>query len=640
MRFASNGYPASRVRVHEYDSYFTINTEEEVFDGLDVLVDELLTETGETQIDLLGHSLGTTLMLAYLTSSTERAAKVAHYVNIDGRSATEPPGGVDTLAIWGMGDPNRAIVGAENLYFPEQAHVQVATSAESFAAQYEFFTGAPPATTDILPEPQVQLSGRAVNFPYNTGVDGTLEIYRVDAATGGRIDPTPDATFVLSAAEAGVFGPFDAVGGQHHELLLLRDGARPQHFYPQPVVRSDHLLRLLTSDPTSPISTQADPSPNTSNLVISRYREFWGDQGADNDVFEIDGLNIISPTNSPMSKRVNGIFVFDDDLDGVNDLVDTHSFYFLLPFITAMDVFIPGANPPNDVIEIRSTSRDGQSVAINMPNWASSDHVISVILQPFTQASAALDKQDQKCVNSINKGAAKIAKAHAGDNSACIKDGSKGKLTGTIEECITSDPKGKVQKAIGKIKVGDCPSPPPWPPIDIDPNSIGDKMIAKELDLIHAIFGSDLDMVVVDMATQKDDAKCQQAIAKAVQKCQDTKLKEFNACKKNKLKGKGTPKAASPGELQAECLGTGVNGIPDGKGKINKACVTKINGAISKKCGTSDTDTLFPGCAGEPLQPCLDQKVECEVCKALNALDGLIRDCDEFDDGVVNDSCP
>jgi cysteine-rich repeat protein len=251
-----------------------------------------------------------------------------------------------------------------------------------------------------------------------------------------------------------------------------------------------------------------------------------------------------------------------------------------------------------------------------------------------------LDKAQQKCVNSINKGAAKVAKAQGGNNSACIKSGGKGKLTGTIEQCIVPGPKGKVQKAIAKIKVGDCPLPPPWPAIDTNATSIGDKMITKELDLIHAIFGTDLDESIVLAVNDKNGAGCQSALAKAVQKCQDTKLEVFNACKKNRLKGKNTSQAAGAGELEDKCLGTGSNGIPDGKGKIANRCVTKINGAISKKCGTSDTDALFPGCAGEPLQPCLDQKVECAVCKALNALDGLARDCDEFDDGALNESCP
>ena len=178
MRYASNGYPPSHVRVHEYDSLFSINTQAEVIARLDVLIDELLAETGADKVDLLGHSLGTAVSQGYL-SSPERAAKIAHYVNIDGAQAAAPPGGVPTLAIWGAGSPTRQIVGAENVYFPNQTHVQVATSAESFAAQYEFFNDAPPATTDILPEVRVQLGGRAVIFPQNVGVDNaTLQILR------------------------------------------------------------------------------------------------------------------------------------------------------------------------------------------------------------------------------------------------------------------------------------------------------------------------------------------------------------------------------------------------------------------------------------------------------------------------------
>ena len=86
MRFVSNGYPPNYIRVHEYDSLFSINTQAQVLAGLDTLIAELLAETGADKVDLLGHSLGTFLMQMYL-SSPERAAKVAHYVNIDGATA-------------------------------------------------------------------------------------------------------------------------------------------------------------------------------------------------------------------------------------------------------------------------------------------------------------------------------------------------------------------------------------------------------------------------------------------------------------------------------------------------------------------------------------------------------------------------
>ena len=111
-RFASNGYPSSWIEAHEYDSTFATNTREQVYAGLDERITRLLAATGADRIDLLGHSLGTALMQAYLNSSPQRAARVAHYVNLDGASATAPPGNVPTLAIWGEGDPARTITGA------------------------------------------------------------------------------------------------------------------------------------------------------------------------------------------------------------------------------------------------------------------------------------------------------------------------------------------------------------------------------------------------------------------------------------------------------------------------------------------------------------------------------------------------
>ena len=46
-------------------------------------------------------------------------------------------------------------------------------------------------------------------------------------------------------------------------------------------------------------------------------------------------------------------------------------------------------------------------------------------------ASAQLLKEEEKCVNTANKNAQKIASAQGKDISSCIKDGAKGKLTGT-----------------------------------------------------------------------------------------------------------------------------------------------------------------------------------------------------------------
>src|SRR5262245_546582 len=439
MRFVSNGYPPNYIRVHEYDSLFSINTQAEVLARLDTLIDELLAETGADKVDLLGHSLGTFLMQTYL-STPERAARVAHYVNIDGATATAPPGGVPTLAIWGMGNPARQIVGATNVYFPTQTHVQSATSAESFAAQYEFFTGSPPATTDILPEPRVQLAGRAVIFPQNLGVDdATLQIFEVDGATGARLSTDPNATFPLSSP-VGAFGPFEAIGGRHYEFVILREGKRPHHFYTQPVVRSDYIVRLLTVDSAIPpgdlLESNADTSDGTSGFVLTRYREFWGDQGPNNDVLTVNGLNIISPSNSPSNKRVNAMYGFDDSLDGVNNIVTPNPFYFALPFITAMDVFIPAADPPNGFIHLENTSRGGLTAGINVPNWASSKNVTSIVLHPHIQPSALtppLDKDQLKCEAGTSQSLAKFVKAKGKCIQKCLD--TQRKANGPYTDC-------------------------------------------------------------------------------------------------------------------------------------------------------------------------------------------------------------
>jgi len=167
MRFTSAGYPQQLLFAFEYDTSVSTNGEQIDLD-LDAFIDGVRSRTGAETINVAAHSRGTTVMHRYL-SEPQQAAKVARYVNIDGRTAATPPGGVPTLALWGEWNPVSAIGGAVNLHYSNKAHTELATSAEGFAAMYEFFTGAAPETTDVVPEPPglVQISGRATIFPVN-----------------------------------------------------------------------------------------------------------------------------------------------------------------------------------------------------------------------------------------------------------------------------------------------------------------------------------------------------------------------------------------------------------------------------------------------------------------------------------------
>jgi hypothetical protein len=382
-RLASNGYPADRIEAHEYDSVAVVGNPAaaaEVFAGLDQRIARLLDQTGAGKVDLLAHSLGTALMQQYLNSSPQRAATVAHYVNLDGATAGAPPGGVPTLAIWGEGDPQRAIAGATNITFGDQSHTQVVTSRETFAHVYEFFTGRAPRTTDIVPQTgKIALSGRVVLFPSNAGASGTrLEVYRVDPRTGARTSRRPLAFYDID--ETGAFGPFNASGRAYYEFAVVHDADSTHHLYFEPFVRSDRLVRLLTSRPGEGLGGLADASDRHTNLTISRQKEWWGDQGAAGDSLRIEGTEVLNAATSPRAKRVIGIFAFDDGADGVTNLAAPVPEFFAQPFITGVDLFVPAHQPPDDRVTLVSRPRGGRGHIdqLNVPNWPSSRHRISV----------------------------------------------------------------------------------------------------------------------------------------------------------------------------------------------------------------------------------------------------------------------
>jgi len=389
-RFASNGYPAEYLEAHDYDSLFTVETVEQVSARLDERIARLLERTGADRVDLLAHSLGTRLMQDYLGSSPARAARVAHYVNLDGATASAPPGNVPTLAVWGEGSPERAIAGATNVYFADQSHTQVVTSPATFVELFRFFTGRSPRTTAILPQPpgRVRLSGRAVLFPSNLGVSGArLEIYEVHRRSGAPMHRRPAAAFALEGD--GSFGPFRARGGAHYEFAIVWPNGSTHHLYYQPFWRTDGLIRLLTSRPGEGLAAQTETSDRHSNLVITRYKEWWGDQGPDGDALAIDGLQVLNADNSPRAKRVIGIFAYDAHLDAVSDLRAPIPFFCSLPFLTGIDVFVPADQPPGRPVSIAARPRGGggRVQVINVPNWRSLDHQISVQFDDYVQVA-------------------------------------------------------------------------------------------------------------------------------------------------------------------------------------------------------------------------------------------------------------
>jgi pimeloyl-ACP methyl ester carboxylesterase len=400
-RFASNGYPPDRIQTFEYDSSspVAIATAPGLLDNL---VDQLRAQYGVDRVNLVGHSLGTFVANNYLADPA-RAAKIAHYVGVDGASNPTCGAADPGLQCMGIFRGTAGDVGGNNVYLNfTQSHVEAETSPQSFAAQYKFFTGHDPKTTLILPEPpgQVEIAGRAVDFPQNAGLDGaTLRIWEVNAATGDRKSSQPLAT--IEIGPSGDWGPVHVNGQKHYEFELQRpDTPVVQNLYYQPFIRDDYWVRLLSSAPDSGISQNTVAGPNHAAAVLIRYREWWTTHPSGNeDVLRIGTTSPSRGDQPPVNVLQNvisdglavglspvGIHVHDNPADGVSSL-NLIPFFVTQPFQTGVDVYMPATDPPDGTITFANAPRGDASrmQVVNTPNWASDEHRITVQYNDYVQ---------------------------------------------------------------------------------------------------------------------------------------------------------------------------------------------------------------------------------------------------------------
>lgn len=259
-----------------------------------------------------------------------------------------------------------------------------------------------------------------------------------------------------------------------------------------------------------------------------------------------------------------------------------------------------------------------------------------VAVSAFGQAQS---KDQQKCINKLNKDGSAVAKAQSKENLSCLRNAGKNKLVGTAEDCLTLDPKQKVLKKKSKTTTDDgkfCSASPSF--AYTGATTTNDAAVQGELDLIADIFGSPLDSAVIDCDVDKAGCLCQQKVLKDVEKLAATKLKEFVKCKKQVLK-LGVTTGTAVAACVNDALTTG-SIAADSKLKILKKR-DKLNDTIGKKC--DPVGSAFPGdctgLSGAMLANCLDVLVECRVCQTINEMDNFFVNCDLFDDGLANSSC-
>jgi cysteine-rich repeat protein len=252
-----------------------------------------------------------------------------------------------------------------------------------------------------------------------------------------------------------------------------------------------------------------------------------------------------------------------------------------------------------------------------------------------------LDKDQQKCVNEVNKQAAKIAKTQNKESTKCLKDKSKGKVA-DFDACLIGDLKGKVQKAKDKAAAGQgkkCNQAdlPTFGFID-DIAGVQASAMNGPIALDAVLFGSPGDGAIAPKS-DKVGSQCQGIVLKSATKVYDTIWSELNKSKKQAIKGtKNVTAATNDDELTAALRGTFTTSK-----KLAKA-VQKLNDKPVKKCEGGNPATLFPGdCTNAQIGDvltCVTQQTTCLACTSYNEVDGVSIDCDQVDDGLMNASCP
>ena len=269
-------------------------------------------------------------------------------------------------------------------------------------------------------------------------------------------------------------------------------------------------------------------------------------------------------------------------------------------------------------------------------------------------ASAELVKEQQICINKMNKDGVKVQAAQLKVNDGCVKDEVKKGPVGFADGCIDADPKGKVAKKRAKTVSDDGKKCGNTPAVFYSgPAVTNDAAEDTSKALLRDIFGPTLG-ALQNCDTNPEECLCQRKVINRVSKLTRAISKIWLKCKKAAMKNGKEPFTSGGAEVPAQleqCITThplngGLSVESDTKGKILKAR-DQLDATADQFCGLGTDDEFDPGeCSGFSTPPggadgnglanCLRDLAKCRVCEMVNATDDLAIDCDAW----VGITCP
>ncbi|HEX4337033.1 MAG TPA: alpha/beta fold hydrolase [Polyangiaceae bacterium] len=389
----SNGYCADHIVAVEYNSLgdqpganCDATPKPQGCGKIDAVVQDIMSKTGATSVDLAGHSQGTAHCGTYLNDPAN-AGKIAHYINFSG---SPDAGDVPTLSLSSQHDlgntPHHATgKNVTTFTLQDEDHFAVAASTRSFIQVYKFLSGKD-AQYDTVQcgDPMVTIEGLSETFADNTPVVGKLEIRAVGSEP--RAAGAPEQT--VTPSDGGHFGPFLLRRNVPYEFKGYdNNGKLLGYQYFTPFKRSNRLVRLLTpayADDGSGVGA-AIASASTDNIVNSPAHSAivgrWAGGGFRQDLggsLTLDGTEVLTSdtaganalANSATAGGVVGLFMYDANKNGKSDLGMVTSG----PFLMFTDVFIDTATPHLVDVQFTAGSEDtNETASLKFSNWPSAD---------------------------------------------------------------------------------------------------------------------------------------------------------------------------------------------------------------------------------------------------------------------------
>ncbi|HEY2772621.1 MAG TPA: DUF4215 domain-containing protein [Candidatus Binatia bacterium] len=272
---------------------------------------------------------------------------------------------------------------------------------------------------------------------------------------------------------------------------------------------------------------------------------------------------------------------------------------------------------------------------------------VALALSAATPAPAQVQsKAQQACLEKVVKSARKISGTVLKQISQCVHKGATGTLPSgqTADDCEADDIQGKIAKARSKVDAAAtdfCSTPPDFG--FTDPSTTSDSYENDNRALSVDAFDLDLDTALAGSAASDPSGRCSSTLPATWRKLEDSMHRAVEDCLKNGLRDGSIISNAG----FAACLDAIV---ADTRGRIAKS-VSLVQSKLVSKCPAGSLAAMFPGltpvCSvygdgmdAAGISTCSKGRMKCRICRIFNFAYGLARDCDLFDDGISNTSCP